>query len=241
MAERFTILDDGETLITGEWTPDPEQLSLKLLALANSYDNMLPPLLAAKQAAQESTALHFETESDPRGNKWVPLDSDYLEEKVAAGYPADEILVRTGAGRDAAVGNGAWFISEDALWFDPNALPHYMDYHQAGTINEGAESALANIRNKVATREDIGTVISSGGRGNALPKREFVGFDETDTAVFEEIFNSWFATEFYQEFPPGGGNTETGFNMQGEFPVIGVTKRGQPILRTPAGPRFGRF
>lgn len=239
MANRFTILDDGETLVTGEWVPDPSQLSERLLALADSYDNMLPPLLAAKKAAQESTALHFETESDPHGQKWVPLDSDYLDRKVSDGFPSDEILVRTGAGRDAAVGDGAWFISEDALWFDPNALPHYMDYHQSGTVDGDVQGVLGKLRNKeIITTEEAGVALSGAGRGKSLPKREFVGFDETDIAVFEAIFNEWFAETFQQEFPVTG---ETGFNMMGEFPVIGRTGRGQPILRTPRGPRFGRL
>lgn len=243
MADRFIILDDGETLITGEWSVDPEQLSQRMIALANSYDNMLPPLAAAREAAIESTALHFETQSDPSGNPWTALDPDYLDSKVADGYPADEILVRTGAGRDAALSEGAWFIAEDALWFDPNRLPHYMDFHQTGTLDAGAQGVISKLRRgESITTQEAGIATSGAGRGQSLPQRQFIGFDETDIAVFEDIFNKWFASEFQQEFPSGGGIVgETGLNMLGEFPVMGRTGRGQPILRTPRGPRFGRL
>ena len=247
MGETFTILDDGETLITGEWVPSPEDLSIRMLALADYYDNMMIPLAESRQAAIAATEYRFDSQTAPDGTPWPALDPDYLDWKVNNGDPEDEILVMTGAGKAAATSEGAWFIYEDALWFDVNRLPDYMSYHQAGT--DGLNAEQRGILNKLANKETItmheaGVVIEkSDGRGKSLPKREFVGFNDFDIQVFEDIWNTWFASGIVEEFPSGGVSFfgQTGFNMMGEFPIIGRTGRGQPILRTPAGPRFGRL
>lgn len=243
MAEVFTILDDGETLITGEWVPDPSDFEARLIGLSRSLENMTPLLVAARQLAIDSTAAHFDSQSDPQGNPWTPLDPDYLIAKGKAGYPTDEILVRTGAGKAAATSEGAYFITEDAVWFNPSALPDYMALHQSGTVSAGVTEALGRLRTKTATRADMQVSIAGTGRGNALPKREFIGFDEIDILALEDLINNWFEAVFVEEFPVGGNlgvETRTGFNMLGEFPIMSFTGRGQPILRTPGGPRFGR-
>jgi hypothetical protein len=252
LSETFTILDDGETLITGEWAPSVDDLSLRMLALADAYDDMMAPLLASRQAAMDATEAHFDSESSPDGVPWPALNEDYLAKKVSAGYPEDEILVATGTGKDRATSTGAWFISEDALWFDANALPAYMAYHQAGTsgLTPEQHGVLSKLRKgEPITIKEAGIAVeASGGRGQNLPQREFIGFGEIDTLVFEDIWNTWFASQIVEEFPSGGTNfgglsisNLTGFNMLGEFPIIGHTGRGQPILRTPQGPRFGRM
>jgi len=247
LADTFTILDDGETLITGEWVPSPEDLSLRLLRLADQYDDMLAPLVASQQAAIEATEAHFDSQSAPDGTPWEALNEDYLTAKEAAGFPSDEILVRTGEGKKAATSTTAWFIYEDALWFDPNAMPLYMSYHQGGTQSEALGSALRKFSTgEDFTKEEAEALKVGSGRGQNLPKREFIGFGEIDTLVFEDIWNTWFGAQLVEEFPTGGGGgvgifNQTGFNMLGEFPIIGRTGRGQPILKTPHGPRFGRI
>ena len=254
MPETFTILDNGEQLITATWEPEPEQLALQLLRLANYYDNMLTPLLESQRIAIESTELHFETESDPSGVKWPPLDGwdedgehgGYLREKINAGYPEDEILVRTGAGKEAATSSLSWFVSEEALMFEPEGLPEYMKYHQAGTEHLGVERdriAKKLAQNEKVTKEE-GRIFAQGGQGKYLPQREFIGFGPDDIELFEVAWNEWFASgiEMIEEFPGGGSPiTPMGSNVLGTFPIIGYTKRGQPMLRTPGGVRFGKL
>ena len=239
MGETFTILDDGETLITGEWVPSPDDLSARMIALAGAYDNMLPALVASRQAAIDSTEAHFDSQSSPDGVPWQKLDPFYLNSKVAAGFPSDEILVRTGAGKAAVLDETNWFINEDALWFSPITVPEYMNYHQTGTGSGTGETVVSQLEKGKKPK-------GSGNRGLNLPQREFLGFGEIDTLVFEDIWNQWFGEQLLEEFPTniGGGaviTERTGFNMLGEFPIIGHTKRGQPILRTPRGVRFGRY
>lgn len=245
MPEVFTILDDGETLITGEWVPDPDDVAARLIQLSGRLENMHEVMIAARQIAIESTEAHFDSQSDPQGNPWAALSPDYEFQKGKDGYPTDEILVRTGAGKDAATSEEAYFISEDSIWFNPGLLPDYMSYHQSGTAVAGHSEALSRIASKTATSEDLRIASQGAGKGKALPQREFIGFDEVDILTLEELFNTWFRGTIIEEFPTTGfgthSGTKLGVNMLGEFPIISYTKRGQPILRTPGGPRFGRL
>lgn len=246
MAEQFIILDDGETLIIGEWSPPPEVLQAKLVGLANKMENTLGPMLEARQVAIESTALHFETQSDPYGTPWESLDAVYEKAKTRAGYPED-ILIRTGEGEKAATSESSYYVTEDSIWFIPANMPRYMDYHQSGTRPAALGSALEKIRTSMNepsfTRAEAKALKTRTGRGKNLPKREFIGLNAFDIELIEGIFNAWFASNIIEEFPTGGGlgsGMGTGFNMLGEFPIIGYTSKGQPMLRTPKGVRFGR-
>ncbi len=202
MPDTFVILDDGETLITGTWEPTPKDTSARLLALANYYEDMMPALIASRQAAIDSTELHFEYQTDPSGAAWAALDEDYKLAKIKGGFPEDEILVRTGAGKAAATGP-AWVIWEDTLWFDETKLPDYMWLHQIGTEGLGAAqgTALDKIAQGQRLTSDETALINKGGGGKNLPKREFIGFTEDDTAVFADIWNKWFEAGIVEEFP----------------------------------------
>ena len=244
MANTFTILDNGETLITGEWVPAYgfDDIEAKLIGLSKSLDNLAPVLLEARELARQSTEAHFDSESDPSGTPWAPLSIDWRTDKrkTQSAHP-DEILQLTGAGKETAISEDAYFIAEGEIWFNPNVMPDYMAYHQRGTVHAGAQAAIeaAGIGEITSSQaQDIG---EHYGRGKALPKREFIGFDEIDIIALEEAFNSWFAANVEEFFPEGGIlRTPTGFNVLGEFPIIGYTKRGQPLLKTSAGVRFGR-
>jgi hypothetical protein len=163
---------------------------------------MMPALIASREAAIESTELHFETQSDPNGDAWAELDEDYKIAKIKQGFPGDEILVRTGEGKRAATGP-AWIIWEDTLWFDETKLPDYMWLHQMGTTQMGIHQG--NILNKLASGERItpeeAGIVNMGGGGKNLPMREFIGFTEVDEAVFAGIWNKWFEEGVQEEFP----------------------------------------
>lgn len=245
MRDTFTILDTGETLITGEWVPGFafDDVEARLIGLSRSLDNLAPVLIEARELARQSTEAHFDSQTDPSGRPWTPLSLEWLEDKrkSQSAHP-DEILQLSGAGKDAATSEEAYFITEGEIWFNPNVMPVYMAYHQRGTASGTLESAVAKIRSgEEFTAEEAATISSETGRGKGLPKREFVGFDEIDILALEEAFNTWFAANVMEFFPEGPSRTQTGFNVLGEFPIVGFTKRGQPLLRTPAGIRFGRM
>ncbi len=207
-------------------------------------------MLGARQIAIDSTEAHFDSESDPQGNPWEALDISYKvgKKKVNSEHP-DDILQLTGAGKAAATSESAYFIRENEIWFEPGTMPSYMAYHQRGTKHTGATAALQTGGERGLTAAEQKTLSQHYGRGKALPKREFIGLDIDAIAELEIFANDWFAQNVIDYFPPefptgsagGAIGSRTGFNMLGEFPIIGFTKRGQPMLRTPQGVRFGRL
>jgi len=238
---RFTILDNEDFVLYGEWKPDIPVIQQAFIHLASRMEDARAPMLEARQVAIESTELHFDDETDPDGIPWAPLSPRYEKYKLAAGYPED-ILVRTGEGKAAATSESAWFVTEDTLWFIPAALPRYMDFHQTGTQPGALSSALAKISTSMEeptfTEEEAEALRTGAGKGRGLPQRRFVGLNDFDIELIEQIFNNWFARnieEVSDEIPP-----QMGVYVGGTFPVISYTRRGQPILRTPSGPRFGR-
>lgn len=243
MAEQFIILDDGETLITGEWLPRYgfDDVEARLIGLSRSLDDLAPVLIEARELARQSTEAHFDSESDPQGHPWQELSEAWLNDKRKAysSHP-DEILQMSGAGKEAATSEEAYFITEGEIWFNPGVMPSYMPLHQRGTT-----ASVGPVSSPLST-EEAESLLASTGKGRNLPKREFIGFDEIDIVALREVFDAWFAQNVIDFFPEenlGGGGlprTTTGFNVLGEFPIVGFTKRGQPLLKTPSGIRFGR-
>lgn len=244
MADEFTILDNGETLITGEWMPPPEDLAARLVALANSYDNILSLMEGFREIARESTALHFETESDPQGQKWVPLTADWLADarKQGSAFPT-AILRMTGAGEKAATSEEAYIITENEIFFNPSAVPEYMIYHQFGSVDPAVESGLRKLDEKQQLTPEEARAVAAYGRGRDLPQREWLGLTLDDIGEMEAYANRWFKENLDTVFPPSGGGVleRMGTYSGGTFPIVGYTKRGQPLLRTPSGIRFGRM
>ena len=59
-----------------------------------------------------------------------------------------------------------------------------------------------------------------------LPPRPFIGLSDEAMAEITAEFESWF------------DGLDYAFNKAGEFPIVGSTSLGQPIVTTPHGPRF---
>lgn len=243
-------LGDGEHFVVAEWFPDPREIEIEMLKMASRFDDWAVPLQAAREVMIESTRIHFETESDPYGDKWQPLDEDYRKSKVDRGKP-DRILVLEGDLERAATSEQAWFVSQDAIFFDTSVLPPYGPIHQEGTTEgEKAAKLQASIEKPVSqfTQQDFEN-ISKGGHGLNIPQRMFVGAGVDDIAEIEEIFLQHMNRTIEEPWRTiGGGGVITGPKIGdmgtfkgGNFPIMGFTSKGQPILRTPAGPRFGRF
>lgn len=184
-------LGDGEHFVVAEWFPDPRQIEAELVKIANNFNDWTVPLQAAKESMIESTRIHFETETDPYGDKWPDLDPDYKDTKVSHGFP-DQILVRTGELERSATSEQAWFVDQSAIWFNAGALPYYGPMHQEGTSEGEAGSKLRNIIENPPmhggfTEEELG-ILQQGGQGLNLPQRMFVGADVDTIAEIEAIF-----------------------------------------------------
>jgi hypothetical protein len=223
----------GEIELYGDWVPgdDPETVSEEMLGLAGYLENTAVPLLFAREYAIADTRERFETETDPSGTPWIDLDPDYLEEKIAAGKPADQILVRDGFLEQAATSEAAWLISDELLVFNPSVLPFYGAYHQTGTGDNATIAAFRakkeEWRSKNAGSKG-GKHLGGMGRGQNLPRRAFIGLSEGAVGLIFAEFDEWFQEGVDYYF----GGTTTFKHTKG--PHAGKTQ-------TKVGGRFGPF
>lgn len=246
----FIIGNTGEEFIVATWEPDPQILAAEIIKMADRFENWAVPMQEARQVMIESTRRRFVTETDPDKKPWPELSEDYLVDKEKAGFP-DQILVRTDAMRTYATSEDAWFVSENAIWFNAFALPRasdgfpYGSAHQAGTIEGGKRTEFNRIErvvfagghNSLSDKEK--GIYAKGTQGLNLPKREFIGPDITAIGAIEEIFVDHIESTI--EIPWGGGSIFYGTSHLGTFPVFGTLPSGQPILKTPGGGyHFGR-
>jgi len=247
------------------WYPSPEEVEKAFLQLAGYLDHMAIPMVSSQFIAMRDTEERFETETDPEGTHWAPLDPDYLESKLNAGYPED-ILHRTGLLEDVAP--LGWRIIGDSLMYDTSGLPEYGRFHQTGTgLFEAAEtgstfrSAARIHRDRVsgsAGWQGVKYVDSHAnmnvGRGMALPPRPFIGLSEGAMDEIALVFETWMDVGIESmplppapraPSPPAGFNVaavETAFVGGVGHPVVGMTARGQPIVHIPGvGRRFASF
>jgi len=214
----FPIGDTGEEFGVAIWEPDPELIAQELFKLANETENWAEPLAETRAAFIYSTELHFDTQSDPYGQPWWPLDPVYLAKKVGQGYP-ETILERSGDLKRAATSEDAWLIEEHALIFDSSQLPFYGEYHQRGT-DEGQRAAVE----RYFAGEDVSaSELESRGRGRNLPQRMFIGADEDTILEIEEIFIRWLDRLIFTTVPVFGGGFAIRERGTGRF--VGVYGR----------------
>lgn len=243
-------LDNGDQIaVTIEWSPEPEQIKQIMLKAANDFEDWSIPLEDARQLMIANTEEHFATETDPQGVKWAPLDSDYLKWKQKSGAPYDDILVLSGDTKAAATSEENWIETPNSVFFNTASLPKYAPIHQEGTAPGASElrDIISALRTEGGTltetqaRRIAGKSIEGEGRGNNIPKRAFLGIDIATIDEIEQVFVAWMdntVTDYVDWVAPV---PIEGSNILGTFPIVGFTKRGQPLLRTPGGNRFGRF
>lgn len=253
----FPIGDTGEVFGVAEWHPDPELIEQALLNLANAVGDMTEPLSEAREVFRENTRIRFEEENDPQGVRWAALDPDYAgsRKKQSSAHPND-ILRLTGELADKATSEAAWIIGEQEILFNSAVLPPYGEYHQRGTGDPsdwGLAAGNRGLRKAFGRSERLEMELPQShgslgiGRGQALPQRQFIGADELAIQEVEEVFIRWLnnrVDDFLDSFPVepvSGGGSLMGENVLGSFPIVGYTKRGQPLLKTPSGIRFGRM
>lgn len=233
---RFGTEFGGFIDLYGAWVPgkDPDDAAYRLMRVGGYLENTRAPLAASLGIARDDTARHFEREEDPDGDPWEKLKSQgnrevfsYWDYKVnSQGFP-DKILQREEHLKNAAI-NDAWLIVGDSLVFDPFVLPKDDGFNYGAFHQEGSEGQVVDLGDDFS--------VTSG----EMPARPFIGLSYEAVAEIETIFTEWFADyiEVFDEPVP----KLTGFNVMGEFPIVGFTTRGQPLLRMPSGRvSFGRM
>lgn len=231
MPEAFRVLGGdiiptsvGDINLQISVAPDPYKIQLELERVAANLENLTPPLVASARILADDTQQRFDTETDPDGDAWIPLDEEYLANKESLGYPPD-ILHRTGDLEKAATNIAAYRVVNDSVFFETSGLPPYGLLHQVGS-GDPASVGMAAVHRQESRLDPEHRKREGGphsnqaiGRGQALPARPFIGMSEQAEGKIWEVFNLWFdeATEIY--IHPGG--------------------TVQSIVRTPKGPRFG--
>jgi phage gpG-like protein len=177
--------------------PDPKDIQLELERIAGQLENMGPPLAASARILAEDTQERFDTETDPDGDPWIPLDEEYLTNKISLGYPED-ILHRTGDLERSATQISAYKIVGNSVFFDTSGLPSYGLLHQIGSGDEANIGLASRHRFRAATEPEYSRVEGGShsnlgvGRGQALPARPFIGMSEKAEEKIWAAFDLWF-------------------------------------------------
>jgi len=184
--------------------PDPKDIQLELERVAANLEDISKPLLASARILADDTQERFDTETDPDGDPWIPLDEEYLTSKRSLGYP-DDILHREGTLERSATQISAYKIIGNSVFFDTSGLPPYGTLHQVGSGDEANVGLASRHRFRASTEPDYsrtegGAHTNLGvGRGKALPARPFIGMSQEAEGKIWAAFDLWFdeATNIY--------------------------------------------
>jgi hypothetical protein len=231
-----------------DWAPEPLVVARAFEEMAFGFDQLEVPLAQAIPTAIADMRSHFKQEQDPGGAKWPALDPEYEKEKMQH-YPGTSILVRTEEMKKKATSPSAFKITPGdrsaTMYFDDSEVPDYWLYHQLGTgdpshwgvLGEARARYRAGAYERAEYQDAVAGVIGQIGKGRALPQRAFVGLSDEAQFVMLDDFEDWIENTVRRPLDYAFGPAKYGEEM---FPVIGRTRRGQPIVKTPYGARFGR-
>lgn len=181
-----------------------ERLKFGFLHLADYVEDAGPPLRAAKAIAKADMQERFRTDTDPEGNPWIALDPDYLKKKAGMSnlrtHP-DDILTLSRKLENAATSEASWGVSEagDTLFFSTTHLPNYWAVHQLGSGDAGNVGSAADFRERISVIRQVGEGEAGGahdsfgiGRGQATPRRPFIGLSDEAQLQIIEVFDTWY-------------------------------------------------
>lgn len=171
--------------ITFTWEPPdaPERLGASIDAVADSLYARFIPLEAAGETMRLDIRQHFETETDPEGNKWKGLSWKYISgtfPKNSEGRPLNPrqqfgtTLKDTGELMRRASASEAIVVTNDTVFYRTQSLPQYGLAHESGVPGR--------------TTSAFGT----GTYENPLPKRSFLGMSAQSEAAVYGYFADWF-------------------------------------------------
>lgn len=213
-----------------------EEAELELLTISAELGDVDTPLRGVIGIMRDDMAIRFETETDPDGNEWIPLDEEYLASKVNLGYP-ESILTRTSDLRKAATSIESWYVEDGVLFFTTENLPEYGPLHQTGSGEATNVGIAARHRARVTNEPGYGKEVGYGhtglgiGRGNALPARPFIGMSEEAELEAGILFEKWFDSATHT----GGAGFKVGSHGHAQQIVSGV----DPTTGKKFGGRFG--
>lgn len=174
-----------------KWSPDPDDVEAALVSIAGHIERLEAPLRASSLVARRDIQNNFDTESDPAGVPWIPLNEKYLKWKEGQGYD-NRILRMTGDLEEAATDTTAFVIDHNNgnLYYNASNLPPYWELHQSGRPlgNTGGESFSKSAAKVLGFADEGG----GEGAGNNIPQRSFIGISaEAEEKIFN-IFDIWF-------------------------------------------------
>lgn len=193
----FADLGGNVTTISAEWVPPPEEVEAALMEVAGYYENISKPILAARAIAREDIKRHFDTETDPDGNPWQPLDDEYIVKKQSQG--GDSRILRFGGDLEkAATSSSAFIVNDDSLFYSADGLPFYWRWMQEGTGPGGSRvMGISMAQDRAKSHGATSTMTSHEsqgiGRGQDTPARPFIGISADAEEQILEVFDLWFA------------------------------------------------
>jgi hypothetical protein len=153
------VFQKGGFNIHFQWAPDPLILAKAFGEMAVNFSNSGPPMVESAALIRERIAQNFATQSDPEGQSWPELNPNYLRAKIAAGYPPDQILVRTGHMKESALSPEAFKITAspaEATMFFEMTEPDYWIFHQVGTESGELRAAISDMNPDLTAEQKAG-------------------------------------------------------------------------------------
>ena len=225
------IRGGGQSLaLDFQWLPDPMIVANQLEGLADYYNDMLPPLAATAAITSREIRKRFATETDPDGTPWKPWAESYAPYAEEHNFG---ILKQTGELMRAAPDESRFLLSSYDVVYSGADLPHYCLAHNEGISRTTRSHKQRADLVKAGYPEMADT---SDLKKNVLPARPFIGLGEEARFEVLEAWEAWFQAGIFGLITQGRA-----YVLGTLFPVIGRLRTGQPIARTPRGPRFATF
>jgi hypothetical protein len=197
----FAFADRGGTITTVlTWSPDPDEVAKALVRAAGVLEDFGPPLRAAARVTKFDIQERFDTETDPEGDPWVPLNADYLTYKTSIGGDP-RILHLWGPLETAATSFSRFKVDAKSgdMYYNATGLPFYWEFHQNGTLDEFAAETLRIIKEiarkdpEAAARARKDATTKGSGRGKNIPARPFIGVSGEAEELIFNLFDLWVA------------------------------------------------
>lgn len=175
-------------IVTFNWAPSPMIVAKDIDAAAAYLNNMVPPLMAARDLGIADVIENFTGEHDPDGQPWTPWSASYVE--TGGADESSGILKRTMDLMDSSTSPSAWPITAREVFFDFGALPFYGIFHQLGAQRQSAGKGQSRADNLQAIASGVGLDPDFG--DSSLPARPFAGISTKTTFAIIDIFDAWF-------------------------------------------------
>lgn len=153
----------GGGTITFDWKPDADVMADRVMNVADALSNTRVPMAFAAQELTADIRMNFEGQHDPEGRPWEEWSENYAPYAEVTNIGA--ILQQSMELQDAATDPSAVRVTDDALFYDLDALPERGIWHQEGRQRS---------------------------KGGDLPARPFLGLSDEAAGSIFLTFSKWF-------------------------------------------------